>query len=383
MASVMAVAPSSKHTKPTKPTKHRSSDVNFDKLCRSMVDPDGRPVLPRDVSPESLEGAQGIVTKKMDGTQVNGECDGVTISNLCTHHGSPIGLPGKVYKSPADFDPLVYQQGVDLAPHFEEYFDAYCELVKLLLPGFPGSTSLRIYMEVMLPNSPLKIPYPDIVSKSVYIFEVIGDTGQRKRVDQEFSDLIHSLGLTPVPFVSTGAFTPDYFTTLMDYLREESHQVCEGLILHFPMVPGGPAFKLKPGRFHDSSHWEHITPEMYDVPFWGEMSRLLIEMIKSTKAPLPGTTKKKKGKKGKKGKKCKKSYPVIDTLMSKEFGHDDWAIRCSQVPKHELGKFFQSFARKVSNKLETENPDLFTKLGQSGVEGYVMSKAFQLFRKFM
>ncbi len=190
--------------------------------------------------------------------------------------------------------------------------------------------------------------------------------------------MICSLGLTPAPFVSTGAFTPDYFTTLMDHLREESHQVCEGLILHFPTVPGGPAFKLKPGRFHSSSHWKSITEEMYDVPFWGEMSRLLVEMIKSTKAPLPGKAKK-KGKK----KKGKKSYPVIDTLMSKELGHDDWAIRCPQVPKDQRREFFQSFASEVSKKLETENPDLFTQLGQGGVVGYVMSKAYQLFREFM
>ncbi len=177
MASAMAVAPSSEHTT-------RPSDLNLDKLFRSIVDQKSRPVLRRDVSPESLVGAPVIATEKMDGTQVQFKCDGVTIRDLSTHHGSSIGPQGKVYKSPTDFGPLVYQQGVDLSSHFKEHFGAYCELVEDLLPSFPGCSSIQVYTEVMLPNSPLKIPYPNIVSKSVFIFEVIGDTGQRKRVDQ-------------------------------------------------------------------------------------------------------------------------------------------------------------------------------------------------------
>ena len=349
----------------TKPQKKRSSDLNLDKALWQYL-------MGMLAWFGDLLGLPAVTTVKMDGAQVSFLCDGSKIWDISSHHGNIIGND-VIYASPDDFgNPLNFQR-VDLSKHFRERFASYCRLVALLKSTRPDVQTIRIYTEMMVPVSPLRINYSAEISNSVFVFEMITNTGESIRVDESIAELLTSLNLTPVPFLSVGTFTAEYLRDLRKFLLKTPN--VEGLILYLPTV--NKAFKIKPGRYHTSSFAKRIDESMYLVPHFGEMAKALVELINSTSDKVPG--KKRLPKKAKKGKN---SQPVIDDLMRKEMSHTDWVKQFKLISKKKYGEFFQKFANHIVDKLEIENPDLLSTIGRAGCEKYVKGKTFGMFRIF-
>jgi len=104
-------------------------------------------------------------------------------------------------------------QKVPVGQHLVSHLSDFQKLVVNLKKNDPQSDFFNIFIEVMIPVSPLKINYSEDKKNNLYIFQI--DTEQRSiRVDSFMSDMILSVGLTPVPFLGTFIFDLDCLNTL-------------------------------------------------------------------------------------------------------------------------------------------------------------------------
>lgn len=351
-------------------SKHvRKSDVNFTKFLLDVLTNDH--VFPRFLP---TLGTMAYASIKEDGFQF---CfwiheDG-SISGLCSHNGHPIG-PSTTYTCPSDIGTISFMK-VDIGAYLQHHFPAFKKLFAYVKAKCPTATKVCIFQEVMMPVSPLKIPYADDIPGTFYVFELKTktdtDASDSFRINEELSAFLSSIDLTPAPLVLVGAFTPDFVAELCFNLAGQLH--CEGIILYLP--DSGMGFKIKQQRYDTSSaagHLAALIPTLTnDTPFC-KMARSVVAMLEATKTKLPGA-KKKRTQDG-------ANQDIIMAIMVKEVSHHDWKAQFASKPKSEYGVFFEEFTGIVIQKLLVEQPDFFDKLSKKKCVNYIKRGVYGLLK---
>ena len=120
-------------------------------------------------------------------------------------------------------------QKVPVGQYLVSHLSNFQRLVVNLKKNDPQSVFFNIFIEVMIPVSPLKINYSEDKKNNLYIFQI--DSDQRSiRLDSFMSNMISSVGLTPVPFLGTFTFDLDCLDKLENLMKKKD---IEGYILEF------------------------------------------------------------------------------------------------------------------------------------------------------
>lgn len=249
------------------------------------------------------------ITEKMDGSQMR----------ICFRYDSKkpilVGVYSRNGKVLFDthsfyFRDLQYTsyQKVPVGQYLMSHLRDFQRLVVNLKKNDPESIFFNIFVEVMIPVSPLKINYSEDKKNNLYIFQVESD--QRSiRMSSTLSDMISSVGLTPVPFLGTFTFDLDCLGILENLMKKKD---IEGYILEF--VNLGFSFKLKYGKFDVSKIANTVNPQLYEPEFY----RPLVERLQLIARTCPQG----------------EVEDMIRGLIMKEITHGDWSQRYQQ--KKEL-----------------------------------------------
>ena len=245
------------------------------------------------------------ITEKMDGSQMR----------VCFRYDSKKPMLVGVYSRNGGvlfdtqsfyFRDLQYTcyQKVPVGQYLVSHLSNFQKLVVNLKKNDPQSIFFNIFVEVMIPVSPLKINYSEDKKNNLYIFQV--DSEQKSiRMDSSLSDMISGVGLTPVPFLGTFTFDLECLDTLENLMKKRD---IEGYILEF--VDLAVSFKLKYGKFDVSRIANKVDPQLFEPEFY----RPLVERLQLISRTYS-------------------QGEVEDTirgLIMKEITHSDWSQRYQQ-----------------------------------------------------
>ena len=245
------------------------------------------------------------ITEKMDGAQMR----------ICFEYNSKKPLLIGIYSRNGNvlfdnknyyFRDLVYTcyQKVPVGEYLWANLKKFQDLIINLKKNDSQSSYFNIFVEVMIPVSPLKINYSEDKKNNLYIFQ-IDSCSKSIRVNQSFSELISRVGLTPVPFLGTLIFDLESLYTLEQLMKKKD---IEGYILEF--VDLGLSFKLKYGKFDVSRIANKVEPDLFEPDFYRPLVKKL-QIIART-------------------------YPqgevdeMIRSLIMREITHGDWSQRYHQ-----------------------------------------------------
>ena len=212
------------------------------------------------------------VTEKMDGTQIHFTVTHDNkINNFQSHNGLAIGT--NEYKLEESKEQGEHHfQNVNMTPYFESQKEKYFSLFKYFKSLDSTITHIRIFVEMMLPISPLQIDYSDENKNKFFIFQIITSSKKSYRIDGPTEQIIKEIGLTPVPFLGSFKFTKD----LLDYLIALLNPQIEGWILEFPEL--NFACKLKNGQYNVSTWCDRFTESMKQDKQLAEIIKSLIQL---------------------------------------------------------------------------------------------------------